>query len=681
MRAAVLGRDRPGTGRGEVTAAARARAILLTVLLTAGLVLAGLFAPGSAQVAHAEAGDTIRHYQVDYTLNPDGTVHGRETIEYSFAPGEARRGIFVWWTVRRDIEGQPGVYRLYDLDVEDVSSPTGAPTQFQGEDVDGAYRIRIGDPDRTVRGDQTYVIDYTVRGTVNGIEPTGEQGSAPVRTQELYLNPIGFNWDARIESATVTVKAPATANRQNCFVGPDGSDDTSRCQVRAEGDTLTFTTGALQRGDGMTVLAEYPDATVSDDAPLVIEGDARGGPSIDEALPKWAQTGLVAGGFGAGALALVGSVAGMTLAHRRQGRDEHFAGVTPGVLPPEGHETSVTRGKAGPVAVRFEPPEHTKPGLVGTLIDEQANTVDVSATLIDLAVRGFLRIEETKRGLLNKDDWRLIRTDPGPGAAELLPYEQKLYDGVFRSGDEVLLSELKNHFSSTLQSVQNGMYRQVVDEGWFKASPEKTRQKWALYGIAVMVLGIMLLIVPVMVGAMYGAANGVTLALGVAGFGVLAAGLVMMLFAGRMPARTARGSAMLAQSRGFEQYLSTAEANQIKFEEAQGLFSRYLPYAIIFGVSERWAKVFDDVAARAGEAGYALDMPTWYVFHNTNMMWNYMILADSLDGFATSAAGTFTSIPASSSSSTPGSSGGSGFSMGGGFSGGGGFGGGGGGSW
>lgn len=680
MGSSVIVREAAATGSRGLRAA-RLRAFVVTLFMAAGLVLAGLLATGGAQAASGESADRIRHYQIDYTLNPDGTVSGRETIDYSFAPGTARRGIFVWWTVRRDMENRPGVYRYYDLEIDKVSSPTGAPTQFQGEDIDNAYRIRIGDPDRTVRGDQTYVIDYTVRGTVNGIEPTGQQGSASVRTQELYLNPVGFYWDAAIDSATVTIKAPGAANRQMCFVGPEGSTDTSRCQVRSSGDTLTFTTGALNRGDGVSVLAEYPDQTVADDTPLVIEGDARGGPSIDESLPQWAQTGLTVGGYGAGGLAVVGSIAGMAAAHRRKGRDEQYAGITPGVLPPEDYDTPVTRGKAGPVAVRFEPPQDTKPGLVGTLIDEEANTVDVSATLIDLAVRGYLRIEETKRGLLNKDDWILFRTDPGPGAAELLPYEKRLYDGVFRKGDEVRLSALKNTFASTLQNVQTGMYRQVVDEGWFNASPEKTRQKWSLFGMFVLIAGVGLMLIPFMVGSLYGSGNGVTMALAAAGGGVIVAGLVMMMFAKRMPARTAKGSAMLAQSRGFEQYLKTAEANQIKFEEAQNIFSRYLPYAIVFGCSERWAKVFDDVAALAGDAGYALDMPTWYVFHNTNMMWNYMILADSLDHFSTTAAGTFTSVPAASSSATPGSSGGSGFSMGGGFSGGGGFGGGGGGSW
>ena len=133
-----------------------------------------------------------------------------------------------------------------------------------------------------------------------------------------------------------------------------------------------------------------------------------------------------------------------------------------------------------------------------------------------------------------------------------------------------------------------------------------------------------------------------------------------------MPARTAAGTAVLTQAQGFRRYLETAEADQIRFEEGQDLFSRYLPYAIVFGVADRWAKVFDDLA----KSGAAVSQPTWYVGHMP--YWSYYALGASMNSFETTANSSLVSTPASSGSS--------GFSAGGGFSGGGG-GGGGGGSW
>jgi Predicted membrane protein len=153
--------------------------------------------------------------------------------------------------------------------------------------------------------------------------------------------------------------------------------------------------------------------------------------------------------------------------------------------------------------------------------------------------------------------------------------------------------------------------------------------------------------------------------------GLLVAGAIIWVLGQRMAAKTAGGSAVLAQSLGFKQYLVTAEARQIRFEEAQDIFSRYLPYAIVFGVADRWAGTFSEVAEAATAAGQSIGMPGWYIFAGSGGFGNFGGIASGMDSFSTMASGTFTS--------TPGSSGGSGFG-GGGFSGGGG-GGGGGSSW
>src|SRR4029453_12748533 len=148
------------------------------------------------------------------------------------------------------------------------------------------------------------------------------------------------------------------------------------------------------------------------------------------------------------------------------------------------------------------------------------------------------------------------------------------------------------------------------------------------------------------------------------------AGLVLLFVAPRMPARTAKGTAALAQARGFREYLVTAEANQIRFEEGEDIFSRYLPFAIVFGVTERWAKVFQDLAA----SGAAVATPAWYVGSSYAQagVFNYLAFGSAMNTFSTETCGSI-------AASTPSSSGSSGFG-GGGFSGGGG-GGGGGGSW
>ncbi len=122
--------------------------------------------------------------------------------------------------------------------------------------------------------------------------------------------------------------------------------------------------------------------------------------------------------------------------------------------------------------VEFAPPDDMRPGQMGTLIDEQANVLDVSATLVDLAVRGYLLIQEIpKEGWFGKPDWRLIRLEKPDD--DLLTYERRLLTGLFRDGTEVTISELKNTFAKRLEGVQESLYADAVERGWFTRAPRQ----------------------------------------------------------------------------------------------------------------------------------------------------------------------------------------------------------------
>jgi uncharacterized membrane protein len=145
---------------------------------------------------------------------------------------------------------------------------------------------------------------------------------------------------------------------------------------------------------------------------------------------------------------------------------------------------------------------------------------------------------------------------------------------------------------------------------------------------------------------------------------VILAGLLLIVGARWMPRRTATGTGLLRQVRGFRTVIATAETNLARFAEKENLFTRYLPYAIVFGLTEKWARAFEDLGEPPPDT-------TWYVSSNA---FAYSAFSHAMDGFTVTTAGTI--------ASTPSGSGGSGFGggFGGGFAGGGG-GGGGGGSW
>ncbi|MCE1178386.1 MAG: DUF2207 domain-containing protein [Micrococcales bacterium] len=216
-------------------------------------------------------------------------------------------------------------------------------------------------------------------------------------------------------------------------------------------------------------------------------------------------------------------------------------------------------------------------------------------------------------------DWVLTLTNPAPDDL-LLPLERQLLAELFRRGDVASINELKRHgFDITMREAQVGLYREVVDRGWYRKHPRERNRRLARLGILLLLVGI-----GAVVGGLYVIGRsigtdqqwGVPLLTGGVG-SVLGAALLIWGGRGRTP-RTAEGSAARVQAMAFEKYLATAEAGQIRFEEARDVFSRFLPYAIVFGVAEHWAKVFGDVARQARMSGMAdaavdatLDL-TWF---------------------------------------------------------------------
>ena len=91
----------------------------------------------------------------------------------------------------------------------------------------------------------------------------------------------------------------------------------------------------------------------------------------------------------------------------------------------------------GETPVEYEPPDKLRPGQIGTLIDERANPLDVTATIVDLAVRGYLRIEEIpKEGWFGKPDWTLHKRKDEDGLEH--EYERILFGSLF-SGNSTRL--------------------------------------------------------------------------------------------------------------------------------------------------------------------------------------------------------------------------------------------------
>jgi len=591
------------------------------VVAIAAVILAALGGPASAQ-----AGETIHRYDVAIRIEPGGSVRVTETIDYDFG-SSSHHGIYrdVPTTLRFD-----GRYdRVYPLRVEGVTASGGASADYEVEAVPGGTtRIRIGDPDRLVTGDHTYVLTYVVDAALNGFADH----------DELAWNAIGTEWSVPIERATVRVDAPGPITAVACQQGPYGSGFPCT-RARKSGTTATFSEDGLGPAEGLTVVVALPTGVVPTPRPELRE--------------RWtfARAFSATPATVAGAGALLALVVGLlTLGLWRVGRDRRYRGspVDQVLGSADGAERTVPLFEGGAAApVEFAPPDGVRPGEMGTLIDERANVLDVSATIVDLAVRGLLTIEEIpKHGLFGKPDWTLRRTKAADES--LLPYERTLLDGLFRDVTEVRVSALRTTFVERLTHVQDRLYEDAVRKGWFATRPDRVRGRWRGWGVLALIVG----------GALtWGLARWTHL--GLLGIPIVLGGVVLAIESDRMPARTAKGTAMLRRVRGFRTVIEKAEANMARWAEQENVFTRYLPFAIVFGCTDTWARAFEAIGAMPPDS-------TWYVGAHP---FTYAAFADSMDHFAVTTGGTIAATPAGS--------GGSGF---GGFSGGGG-GGGGGGSW
>jgi hypothetical protein len=633
-------------------------------------VVAGFAWVGSGR-AWGQGEERILAYDVSIDIQRDGSLAVIEALDYDFG-FTGHHGIIRLIPVRFRYDDRYD--RVYPLKVLSVTGSPGTPDQYKVSRSGSDLEIKIGDPDSTITGRHTYTINYRVEGALNGFADH----------DELYWNAIGNQWPVPIEQASVRVHGPAGLIRTACFAGPFGS--TTPCQSNGlRGATLAaFGQDRLNPYEGLTVVVSLPAGAVPRPAPILVErwSFAR----------AFSATPVTLGASGA-LLALLVAGVGYLLWHN--GRDRRVIGspVDIAYATSQGGEQAVPVFERSDYPVEYAPPDDIRPGQVGTLIDEVANPLDVTATIVDLAVRGYLRIEEIpKRWIFGKPDWRLVKLREADDG--MIKYEQLLLDGLFEDADEieepsgwepeggeapdrpdlstaparpdlpdegvrlqpglaeVKLSALRRKFSVRLRRIQTALYDDAVDRRWFAGRPDTIRTRWHTFGFLVLAAGI---------GLTWLAAAKTHL--GLVAIPVALAGLALAWTARWMPRRTPKGTGMVRRVMGFRTYIETAEAHEARFQERENIFSKYLPYAIVFGCTEKWARAF----AGLDRQGQVPSTAGWYV---GAYPFNAAIFSSSIDHFSTVAAGTITSAAATGSS---------GFG-GGGFSGGGG-GGGGGGSW
>ncbi len=295
----------------------------------------------------------------------------------------------------------------------------------------------------------------------------------------------------------------------------------------------------------------------------------------------------------------------------------------------------------------FKPPDAISPVIVGSIKDEKVHLVDITSTIINAAVKGFIRIEEVGHRnykLIKLKDFAVIEKGKSLDSVEI-----KILNDIFFGKNEVETKNLQYKFYEKIPGINDEVYAKMVELGYFDKRPDKVRGKHTVIGILMIIIGaIMTFALPII---------GIFLL----GPSIIVSGIVKLIFAKFMPAKTAKGTDIYEKCLGFRMFLKTAERFRMQ-KLTPEKFEMYLPYAIVFGVEKQWAKNFKDIYTKP---------PDWYGSKDPWTTFNTIYLVNSLSRMtsATSSALGSSYRNTSSSWSSGGWSGG-GWSGGGGFSGG-----------
>jgi uncharacterized membrane protein YgcG len=311
------------------------------------------------------------------------------------------------------------------------------------------------------------------------------------------------------------------------------------------------------------------------------------------------------------------------------------------------------------IAPQYEPPKGLTPAEVGTLMDNTPDLRDITATLVDLAVRGYLLIEETETdtwfGLSSKTDYTFVLRKKKAEWEGLSPHEEKFLESLFSYGigDKVDLADLQNEFYQDLPAMHDRIFEELVGHKFYAARPDKVKNRYLL--AALIPFGLIFLFKFLPVHVWLGQTDfGLAFALGLSSFFV-------GFFGWFMHARTPLGARTQERILGFEEFIRRVESDRFKrMIEGPEQFEKLLPFAMAMGVEGKWAAAFEDIYK---------EPPDWYRGSNSGRFHTRSFVSD-LSRMSSQTGATLGSSPRSSGGSGSGGGGSSGGGFGGGGTGG-----------
>jgi hypothetical protein len=521
----------------------RVDAILLAVAV---LVVGGAAAVGAA----LGDGERITAMWVGAQIGGDGDARIVEAIDWDFGP-TAHHGIF------RDV---PGLRPDAAVSVSSATAP--ADVQLSGSSLQ--TRIRIGDPDRTIRGRHRYTIAYPL----GGVAPGGR----------LAWDAVGTSWPVPVAEVEIHAVAPYQLQDVRCVQGAAGADNP--CDVsQPEPGHLVARADALSAAEGVTLYATAGRRLAA--APAL--------PAPPSGAPDDPGTGVLLPGLLAAAVALAGAAPVSRLV-RLAGRERVAAGGSADAAwGGTGGEVRIDADKLASLAtIEFAPPAELTPAQGGVVLAEAVNGDHQVAWLIGAAIDGYVELEG------DGSDLTLVRLPRRDGSTAYT------LDTAFAGRERLRLGTYDEPFARAWDAVGGELAAWQRSCGLWDPAGEQRRIMVRVVGCVVALAGL------VIAGAGGAAANRWGAAwLALVAFGALlaGAGLAAAVRAWELRVRTAAGSGLWLRVESFRRFLAASEAHHAEEAAKRGVLRDYTAWAVAVGEIDRWSRVVaTSGAARDPEA-------------------------------------------------------------------------------
>ena len=614
-------------------------------------------------------------YDVNIKVNEDNTFDVVETITAYF--NEPKHGIFRTIPLINKITRLDGSKSTNRAKITNLSVNNKYTTSREG----GNYKIQIGDANKTLTGEQTYVIKYTYNLGKDKIKDY----------DELYYNIIGSEWDTVIGNITFTITMPKgfDSSKLGFSSGSTGSTDNSNIKYTVSNNVISGKyNNILGKNEALTVRCELPDGYFS-----------KAKNTIDPII--------------------------------------YIEFIIPILFLLISFYLWCKFGKDDKVieTVEFYPPEEFNSLEVGFLYKGYANNKDVTSLLIYLANKGYIKIKETERKSLffKYKDFKIIKLKEYDGNninEELFLkglFLKKgatihLFSNKYENGsnddylEEVNSSDLYDNFYITMNKILSNIDNKENRDSLY----DKSASSKKIFIILMMLVTYLLITIPPVIslgkiailpfaiifpvigfvflfeslfsktasitiingsvsktasdiytrifglvfGTLFGGIPWLALVLPVllqdtSYLTVYIVGLVcilgMFILLKMLPRRTKYGTEILGKIKGFKRFLETVEKDKLEslVEKNPTYFYDILPYTYVLGISDKWMKKFEFITIQA---------PTWY---DSTDNFNFISFSSFINSTMSSADNLMSSDYDSNSSYSGGSSSGGGSSGGG----------------